>query len=135
MRSLLAVPGLIAALAGYGGGAGYAARHYRAEPDLWYWFWLVVGTLGIVFAASLLVRPMYVDRYFVVILPADRAHAARLAVAGGVARALVRWCRRVSGPDRAAIALDAFRAGDHYKEDWRGVAQYVAADFQPATVC
>ena len=64
------MPGLIAALAGLGAGLVYAARHYRAEPDLWYWFWLVAGTLALAFTVSLLVRPLYVDRYFVVILPA-----------------------------------------------------------------
>lgn len=130
---LLAVPGLIAALAGLGAGLVYAARHYRAEPDLWYWFWLVVGTLALAFTVSLLVRPLYVDRYFVVILPA-------LIVL------MLRGWRWLAGPRRpylaaaavvlvcltgAAITLDALRAGDHYKEDWRGVAEYVAADFQP----
>lgn len=130
---LLAVPGLLAALAGLGAGLVYAARHYRSEPDLWYWFWLVVGTLALVFTISWLVHPLYVDRYFVIILPA-------LIVL------MLRGWRWLAGPRRpflvagavalvaltgAAITLDVFRAGDHYKEDWRGVAEYVAADFQP----
>lgn len=130
---LLAVPGLIAVLVGLGAGLVYAARHYRAEPDLWYWFWVVVGTLALVFAVSLVVRPLYVDRYFVIILPA-------LIVL------MLRGWQWLAGPRRpylavgavalvaltgAAITLDVFRAGDHYKEDWRGVAEYIAADFRP----
>ncbi len=63
----LALPAALVALTGLGGGMIYAARHYRTEPDLWYWFWLVVGTLALVFAISHLVQPLYVDRYFVVI--------------------------------------------------------------------
>lgn len=130
---LLAVPGLITALVGLGAGLVYAARHYRAEPDLWYWFWLVVGTLALVFAVSLVVRPLYVDRYFVIILPALIVLMLRgwTWLAGPrrpylAATAIALVC--LSG---AAITLDVFRAGDHYKEDWRGVAEYVAADFQP----
>ncbi|MCZ7540391.1 MAG: glycosyltransferase family 39 protein [Anaerolineae bacterium] len=130
---LLTVPALIVALSGLGAGLVYAARHYRTEPDLWYWFWLIVGTLALVFAVSLLVRPLYVDRYFVIILPA-------LIVL------MLRGWQWLAGPRRpylaigaaalvaltgAAITLDVFQAGDHYKEDWRGAAEYVAADFQP----
>ncbi|MEP0763615.1 MAG: hypothetical protein HRF48_12850 [Chloroflexota bacterium] len=130
---LLAVPGLIAVLAGLGAGLVYAARHYRAEPDLWYWFWLVVGTLGIVFAASLLVRPMYVDRYFVVILPALIVLMLRgwRWLAGSRRPYLAVGAVVLVALTGAAITLDVFRAGDHYKEDWRGVAEYVAADFRP----
>ncbi len=129
----LALPATLVALTGLGAGMLYAARHYRTEADLWYWFWLVVGTLALVFVISHLVQPLYVDRYFVVILPALLVLMLRgwIWLAGPrrpylAAGAVVLVC--LTG---VAIALDVFDKGDHYKEDWRGVARYVVQHRQP----
>lgn len=124
----LTLPGVLAALTGLGAGMVYAARHYRTGPDLWYWFWLVAGTLALVFAISHLVHPLYVDRYLVVILPALIVLMMRgwlwlagsrrpYLVAGGVALVCLTGL---------AITVEVFQKGNHYKEDWRGVARYVA---------
>ena len=64
-----ALPGLIAALIRLGAGMIAAARRYRTEPDRWYWFGLVAGTIITVYIASLLITPLYADHYFVVFLP------------------------------------------------------------------
>ena len=129
----LALPAVLAALIGLGAGMLYAARHYRAEPDLWYWFWLVVGTLGLVFAISHLVHPLYVDRYLVVILPALIVLMLRGWgwLAGPRRPHLVVGAAALVCLTGFAITLNVFQKGDHYKEDWRGVAGHVAASFQP----
>ncbi|GIV81758.1 MAG: membrane protein [Anaerolineae bacterium] len=130
---VLTLPAVLVALIGLGAGMLYAARHYRVEPDQWYWFWLVVGTLALVFAVSWLVHPLYVDRYFVVILPALIALMLRgwLWLAGPRRPYLAAGAVTLVCLTGLAITLDVFQKGDHYKEDWRGVARYVAAHFQP----
>lgn len=129
----LALPAVLMALTGLGAGMLHAARHYRVEPDLWYWFWLIVGTLGLVFAISYLVHPLYVDRYFAVILPALIVLMLRgwLWLAGPRRSYLVGGAVALVCLTGFVITLDVFQKGDHYKEDWRGVAGYVAAHFQP----
>ena len=129
----LAIPAVLVALTGLGAGMFYAAQHYRAEPDLWYWFWLVVGTLALVFAISHLVHPLYVDRYFVVILPALLALMLRgwQWLAGPRRPYLAAGAAALVCLTGVAMTLDVFQKGDHYKEDWRGVAKHVAASFQP----
>jgi len=128
----LTLPAVLVALIGLGAGMLYAARHYRTEPDQWYWFWLVVGTLALVFAISWLVHPLYVDRYFVVILPALITLMLRgwLWLAGPRRPYLAAGAVALVCLTGLAITLDVFRKGDHYKEDWRGVAGYVAAHYQ-----
>jgi uncharacterized membrane protein len=127
-----AVPGLLAALAGLGAGLVYAARHFRAEPEMWYWFWLVVAPLGLVLAVSYLVHPLFVDRYFVVILPALIVLMLRgwTWLAGSRRLYLVAFPTALVCLTGIIITLDTLRVGDHVQEDWRGAAEHVALDFQ-----
>jgi hypothetical protein len=104
-------------------GLVYAARERTLDRVNFYWFWLIVAPLLLGFVVSLF-RPLYVDRYFVVFLPAM------------LILMIVGWSRL---PRRSWIAVPAvlvmltgvaniavtLNAGEDEKEDWRAAAQYV----------
>ncbi len=128
-----AFPGLIAALIGLAAGMVYAARRYRAEPVRWYWFGLVVGTIGLVYILSHLITPIYADRYFVVFLPG----LILLILQGwqgmlqAYPRALLNAVVALIFLTGAAAALVGLHDRIYYKEDFRGAATYVEQHRQP----
>jgi hypothetical protein len=117
------VPGLVAAFAGLLAGLVYAARARTQDRVNFYWFWLIVAPLVLGFAVSLF-RPLYVDRYFIVFLPA----VLILMIVGWSRLPRQSWIAvpallvLLAGAANIAATLDA---GDDEKEDWRAAAEYV----------
>ncbi|HEX3049528.1 MAG TPA: glycosyltransferase family 39 protein [Aggregatilineaceae bacterium] len=62
--------GLVSAAVGLAVGIYDALQNHRTNPINFFWFWLLVAPLVLVFALSTALRSLYVDRYFVVVLPA-----------------------------------------------------------------
>jgi mannosyltransferase len=117
------VPGLLAAALGLVPGLVYAVRERKSNRVDFYWFWLITAPLAAAFVASL-VRPLYVDRYFMFFLPALLLLTARgwkrlprPAWSVGLAVIVV-----VVGASSVVITLDR---GHDQKEDWRAAAAYV----------
>ncbi len=117
------VPGLIASAAGLIPGAYHAIRERKTYRIDFYWFWLVVAPLLAIFAVSLF-RPVYVDRYFMISLPA----VLLLTVRGWQRLSHSEWALALAvivavvGAGSVIIALER---DDDVKEDWRAAAQYV----------
>ncbi|MBN1201180.1 MAG: glycosyltransferase family 39 protein [Anaerolineae bacterium] len=117
------VPGLAAAGIGLLTGLYYAVRERKANRINFYWFWLVVGPLLGAFVVSQ-VRPVYVDRYFMISLPA----VILLTVEGWQHLPRNTWRVVLAGAvitGGAASTLITIHQGDDVKEDWRAAAAYV----------
>jgi mannosyltransferase len=123
------VPGLLAAAVGLVPGLVYAVRERQSNRIDFYWFWLITAPLAAAFVVSL-VRPLYVDRYFMIFLPALLLLTARgwwrlPRPAWGMGLAVVVV---VVGASNVVIVLDR---GDDQKEDWRAAAAYIEQERQP----
>jgi len=93
--------------------------------------WEVIGTLGLAFLISQ-VRPIYMDRYFLPLLP-----AFLILVSAGLCRVPSRWKRA------AVVALAIFALFDvaslrymyfdprYHRDEWRGVANLINRQAQP----
>ena len=118
------LPGLLVAV----GGAVLALRTPKLRARNVYWLLLMLPLL-LVFAVSNTPVNMYIDRYFMVVLP-----ALAFVIASGWANApraawrLALVAVMVGGVGNVA---DALSHEQHQREDWRGAAQYVAAAYQP----
>ncbi len=104
-------------------------RHYRGDPQRVYWLLLLWLPLLLVFAISVTVRPMYVDRYFAIILPGvvimlvwGLHHLPRTA---GQAALIVLLA--VIG----ANLVREFARDDHIRTDWRAVVHHIERAHQP----
>lgn len=123
------IPGLIAAFAGLLSGMIYAARARTTDRVNFYWFWLIVAPLMLGFVVSLF-RPLYVDRYFIVFLPA----VLILMIVGWSQLPRRSWIAApallviMAGVANFAVIMDA---GEDEKEDWRAAAEYVEAQRLP----
>lgn len=127
------VPGALVGMAGAIAGSVLAIRERGSALVPLYAFWLAVTPLVIVMAGSLLVTPLYVDRYFM----ASALGMMLLAVTGW------DWIARRSHPAVLGIAVgvmcltgiaqvvSTFQADEHYKEDWRDLAAHIEAHYQP----
>jgi hypothetical protein len=125
-----AVFGFAAAVIGLGWGMTYALRH-RKERAHWhefYWLIMVVSTVLATLAVSTF-RPLYVDRYFIVYLPAL------------LMLMLVGWTHLPFAKARIALTLltilvcvvniaVVFHRGDQESDDWDGAAHYVEQRYQ-----
>jgi uncharacterized membrane protein len=125
------VPGLIAAAVGLGYGLYLAVRERKSERANFYWFWLIVAPLALGFGVSLF-RPLYVDRYFMVFLPA----LILLTVQGWMRFPLLQPRGRVGLAAVVMVVglasvLVTLQQGREEKEDWRSVTAYIAAQRQP----
>jgi mannosyltransferase len=123
------VPGLAAAAVGLLLGVVYAVRERKTNRVNFYWFWLIAAPLALGFAVSLF-RPVYVDRYFMVFLP-----AVLLLMAQGWERIPRQtWRIGLSGVVLlvclSSIVI-ALQNGTDQKEDWRATATYVQQQRQP----
>ncbi|MBN1201179.1 MAG: phospholipid carrier-dependent glycosyltransferase [Anaerolineae bacterium] len=124
--------GLAAAGIGLVIGLYVAFRDRATDRVTFYWFWLLVGPLVVAFIGSQF-RPLYVDRYFMVFLPA----VILLMVVGWQRLPRRAWLPALAGVVMLAGATNAVITIDHgedVKEDWRRAAVYVAHEQQPGDV-
>jgi len=124
------VAGLMVVSFGLVTGMWYAAREWRTDKDNLYWFWLIVVPLGPVFMLSTLIVSIYVDRYFMVFLP-----ALILLMVGGWMRSAPRFVWQVALVivllTSAHTIIFSFYDGSYQRADWRGAAAYVAEEYRP----
>ncbi len=127
------LPSFVAGGVGLIAGLVMAVRERQTERANFYWFWLIVAPLVVAFVVSLF-RPLYVDRYFMVFLPA----VIVLTVQGWLCLPVKRWRVPVTAGLAGLLALSGtisvlatIRRGDDVKEDWRAAAVYVEQYRQP----
>lgn len=123
------VPGLVIATLGLAFGLGYAISERKKNRRELYWFWLIVIALLPVFVASRFIISIYVDRYFTVLLPG----ILLLMMAGWMrfSRQLFRLSMIFLILTGTYTILFSFYHGTYRRDDWRGVADYVAERYQP----
>jgi mannosyltransferase len=128
--SWYAALGLGVVLIGLLPGLYYAFREWQKDLVDFYWFWLLVAPLVGTLIFSLLVRPLYVDRYFMVSLP-----ALLILIAYGWMRLPVK---RLSQAALAVVVIVGMnnvfvtvRDGTDERQGWREAAQYVEAAYPP----
>jgi hypothetical protein len=124
-----AVLGLVAVFAGLLPGLYYGFRKRQTDPVSFYWFWLLVAPLSLTFALSLFARPLFVDRYFMVLLPALLVLIAYGWMqlprrAGAVALVIVA----VVGVSNVVTTL---HDGTDERQAWRAAAHHVAQGHRP----
>ncbi len=103
-------------------------RHPRLFLHLWFWLPMLVA-----FLLSLR-RPIYIDRLFIMTLP-----AYLILLAWGIASPKASWARWALGAGLVvamAVGLSRvyFDASLYTKEDWRGAARYVQNQSQPCDI-
>jgi 4-amino-4-deoxy-L-arabinose transferase-like glycosyltransferase len=126
----LLTPALIALALGLGASLVSVVRHPRAKIDDLYWVLLIVFTIMPAFLASY-IHPAYVDRYFIVCLPAV------------VILMLMGWTRLFSSNWQwmALVGIVAV-TGTSYtlymihtenweRHNWEDAAAYIRANYQP----
>lgn len=120
----LMVPGLMLATLGILFGLGYALGDRRRDEPNFFWMWLIVGPLAFVFLLSTFIVSIYVDRYFMALLP-----ALLLLMIQAWVRFSPRLWRVALGVILATClysVLFAFVDGSFRRDDWRDAAAYVA---------
>jgi hypothetical protein len=123
------VPGLMIVALGLVFGLMSAVRDRKAASENYYWFWLIGVPLIPVFLVSALVISFYVDRYFMVFLPA----LIILVACGWMQHP--RWIWQLAlGVVVLTCAYNvasSFYTGGYRRAGWREVATYVTQDCQP----
>jgi mannosyltransferase len=122
------IPGLVVVIIGLVMGTYYAFKNWRSNVVNLYWFWLAFAPLVTMLALSRLLA-LYVDRYFIEILPAVlllvltglMAFPQRLARGGLTGLLLVSSV--------LSIGFTLHR-GDDEREAWRSAAAIVKAHYQ-----
>ncbi len=125
------LPGLFIAVTGLAWGVITVVREGRAHRENLYWLWLVVVPWLPVFVISQVIS-FYVDRYFVVFLPA----LIVLTVAGwrtlpGINGALWRGALVALVIFNTASILAVFDSGEYRRADWERAANYITQRYQP----
>jgi hypothetical protein len=122
------LPALVLLLGGLVAGSVWVVRHYQTEREKLYWFLLFILTFIFGFAVSLF-RPLYVDRYFMVTLPA----LVLLIILGWKSLVSRRWQYSIAG----VVVVMSFISvivtlgtGRDQKEDWRSAADYIEREWQ-----
>ncbi len=118
------VPGLMIVTLGIILGLGYALGDRQRDERNFFWMWLIVGPLAFSFLLSTLIVSIYVDRYFMVLLP-----ALLLLMVQAWARFSPRLWRVALGVIIATClysVLFSFVDGSYHRDDWRDAAAYVA---------
>lgn len=126
-----ALPALVVAMIGLALGTWRAVRHYREHLLDFYWVWLIIVPWLPVFVVSLFIS-FYVDRYFVVFLPA----IVLLIVQGWMH---TEWFPRRVWRGALAVLLifnmvslvATFDNGDYIRSEWDAVAAYIEREYQP----
>ncbi len=121
--------GMGAVLIGLLPGLYTSFRERKKDLVDFYWFWLLVAPLVGTLVFSLLVRPLYVDRYFMVSLP-----ALLILVAYGWTRLPVKHLGSVALVVVVAVGmsnvLTTLHDGTDERQGWREAAQYVEKDYR-----
>jgi uncharacterized membrane protein len=123
------VPGLMIVMLGLIFGLWYAFKERKCNRDNFYWLLLVLCPLVPTFIFSSLFVSIYLDRYFMVFLPA-------------LVFLLPLGLRRNSEPLwRAAVivimvtgvqsVLFSFTIGAHQRTNWRSASEYIASEIEP----
>lgn len=123
------VPGLMIVTLGLVFGVSYAIGEGRRDEHNFYWLWLFVGPLTFTFLLSTLIVSIYVDRYFMVFLP-----ALLVLIVQGWYRFSPQTWRVALGliiVTSAYTVLFSFYDGSFRREDWPDAAAYVAEHVQP----
>jgi uncharacterized membrane protein len=118
------VPGLMIATLGVLFGLGYALSDRRRDEISFFWLWLIVGPLAFTFLLSYFIVSIYVDRYFMFLLP---------ALLLMIIQAWPRFSPRLWRVALSVIivtclysVLFAFAEGSFRRDDWRYAAAHVA---------
>jgi mannosyltransferase len=123
--------GLGAVLIGLLPGLYYSFRERQKDLVNFYWFWLLAAPLVGTLVFSLLVRPLYVDRYFMVSLP-----ALLILIAYGWARLPVRHLSQAALAVVVVVGMGnvftTLHDGTDERQGWREAAQYVEKDYRPS---
>jgi len=123
------VPGLMIVTLGLVFGVSYALSEQRRNEHNFYWLWLFVGPLTFTFLLSTLIVSIYVDRYFMVFLP-----ALLVLIVQGWYRFSPQMWRVALGMiigTNLYMVLFSFYDGSFRREDWPDAAAYVAERVQP----
>ncbi len=123
--NLYFVPGLIASTVCLGTGVVYTVRRRGAETV--YSLLLIVLSLVPVVMISLLITGVYIDRYFMVFLPA----VIGLVLYGSQWLPYSRLLLSVILLTGLMTTISAFTSGDYERENWRDVAVYINRHFEP----
>lgn len=121
--------GLLSAGIGFALGVWYTLQTRNVAST--YWVLLIAAPLISIFVVSLVLHPLYVDRYF------------SIAQVGALVLMLVGWWRLPLFFGRYALAglvvlssmlmvYQTISAGDDEREDWRAAARYIATQVEPA---
>lgn len=125
-------PGVMLVSLGLLSGAVTIVMQWWAERENLYWLLLAGLTLVVTFTISATIVSFYVDRYFMMALP-----AVLFVLLYGLAQ-WPRWLRNgallvVTGT-ALYMVLFSFQTGTFTRADWRGAADYVAQHRQPGDV-
>ncbi|MCZ7538410.1 MAG: glycosyltransferase family 39 protein [Anaerolineae bacterium] len=146
LRTMLLLPALIALVVGLIGGIRNAWKVWRYDRADLYWFWLMILTLVPVFLLSQ-IRPIYVDRYFMVLLPG----LLLLVLRGWSVMSRTRWSLAQSSSPAtklpgsrlfnalaailiisgAAQVLWSVMHEENERQSWHGVSAFVADEYLP----
>lgn len=123
------VPALMIVTLGLVFGVSYAIGERRRNEHDFFWLWLVVGPLTFIFLLSYFIVSIYVDRYFMVFLPA----LVVLLVQGWYRFSPQAWrvALGVIIVTCAYTVLFSFYDGSFRREDWPEAATYVAERVEP----
>ncbi len=118
------LPGLLVAVVG----SALALRTPKARARNAYWLLLMLPLL-LVFLVSNTPVNMYMDRYFMVVLPS----LAFVIAAGWADAPRAAWRVALVAVVFSGVSnvVDTLQHDRHQREDWRGAAQYVAASYRP----
>ena len=122
------VPGLFTVVAGLSAGVTITLWRARRNPDNTYWLLLILAPLVPVFVMSVVYRSIYVDRYFMVFLPA----LLILILIGwqGFPRPAARAALLLLIVGSIAQVVTSFNEGSYERADWEGVADYISAEYE-----
>jgi len=118
----LIIPALVIVSVGVLAGMAFALR----QPD-WidrYWLALIIVSLVPVFVISFAATGVYLDRYFIVFLP-----AVLLLLVRGWDALSAQWVAIIMAVlvlSALGILTASFADDEHHREDWRAVTDYVA---------
>lgn len=126
------VPGVMLVSLGLLSGAVTIALQWWAERENLYWLLLAGLTLAVTYTISATIVSFYVDRYFMMALP---------AVLFVMLYGFMQWPRLLRNGALAIVVgtalymvLFSFHSGTYTRADWRGVADAVEERWQPGDV-
>ncbi|WP_119067474.1 glycosyltransferase family 39 protein [Aggregatilinea lenta] len=129
IREFYTLPAVLIISLGLTFGIYAAFQEMRKNPANLLWFWLITATLAVAFFISAFIISFYVDRYFMMFLP-----AVLFLTVYGVRRAP----RQVANGALAVLSLTAlgnilfsFHSGEYQRADYRGAAEFIAREYKP----